>query len=344
VNTSFKEIITPRFLVCLFVFNTIAAASCGSENRPKPGRLSEGQLKVALVTPGSISDQAWNQRAYEGLLRIRDSLGAQVSHVETATPAQFEENFRAYGSQGFDIVFGHGSEFQDAALRVSSEFPNTVYITTGGNAAVGNAVGMEFAFEEGSYVAGMVAGALTKSNIVGCIGGTELPPVKRSFDAFSEGAKAINPKVRVLISYIGNWDDASGGREQSLAQIGRGADVIFGNADAAGLGIFRAARESKAVAVIGANADQAHVAPEVVIGSVVIDIPHAFLSVAREIQAGTFKSRVVSFGTQSDVVRWVYNPALETRVPPVARAQVESVTARIRAGTFAVRPGAARGP
>ena len=299
---------------------------------------------MALLTPGPISDQAWNQRAYEGLQRIRDSLGAQVSHVETATPAQFEENFRAYGAKGFDLVFGHGSEFQDAALRVSPEFPKTVYVTTGGNTAVGNAVGMEFAFEEGSYVAGLIAGAVTKSNTIGCIGGTELPPVKRSFDAFADGAKAVNPKVRVLVAYIGNWDDASAGREQAIAQIGRGADVIFGNADAAGLGIFQAARESKSVAVIGANADQAHVAPEVVIGSVVIDIPHAFLSVAREIQAGGFTPRVISFGTRSDVVRWVYNPALESRVPSSAHAQIESVTARIRAGTFSVRPKTARKP
>jgi basic membrane lipoprotein Med (substrate-binding protein (PBP1-ABC) superfamily) len=190
----------------------------------------------------------------------------------------------------------------------------------------------------------MVAGAVTKSNTIGCIGGTELPPVKRSFDAFAEGANAVNPKVRVLVAYIGNWDDASAGREQTIAQIGRGADVIFGNADAAGLGIFQAARESKSVAVIGANADQAHVAPEVVIGSVVIDIPHAFLSVAREIRAGGFTPRVISFGTRSDVVRWVYNPALESRVPSSVRAQVESVTASIRAGTFSVRPKPAREP
>ena len=326
----------------LFVFNIVALASCNSEKRASAQGSNPSQFRVALLTPGPISDQAWNQRAYEGLVRIRDSLGAEISHVEAATPAQFEENFRAYGAKGFDLVFGHGSEFQDAALRVSAEFPKTVYVTTGGNAAVGNAVGIEFAFEEGSYVAGMVAGALTKSNTIGCIGGTELPPVKRSFEAFVDGAKAVNPKVRVLIAYIGNWEDASAGREQAIAQIGRGADVIFGNADAAGLGIFQAVRESRSALVIGANADQAHVAPEAVIGSVVIDIPHAFLSVAREIRAGRFTPRVISFGTRSDVVRWVYNPALEHRVPPSAHAQVESVTAHIRDGTFSVRPRSAR--
>jgi basic membrane lipoprotein Med (substrate-binding protein (PBP1-ABC) superfamily) len=311
-----------------------AAAKTDSAAAKPAGRV----LRVALITPGPVSDQGWNGSAYDGLLRIKDSLGASVSHIETATPAEFEENFRAYGAQGYDLVFGHGSEFQDAAIRVGPEFPKTVFVTTGGNRAVGNVVGIEFAFEEGSYIAGMIAGAITKSNVVGCIGGTELPPVKRSFDAFADGARAVNAHIRVLTSYIGNWDDASAGKEQGLAQIGRGADVIFGNADAAGLGVFQAARESHGVRMIGANADQTHVAPELVIGSVVIDVPHAFLSVARELQAGTFTSRVISFGTKSDVVRWVDNPALAATVPAARRTQIDSVIARFKAGTFVLRP------
>src|SRR5207237_1589536 len=68
-------------------------------------------LRVALLTPGPIPDQSWNAGAYAGLMRIKDSLGAQVSHIQTKTPADFEENFRQYGAQGYDLVFGHGFEF-----------------------------------------------------------------------------------------------------------------------------------------------------------------------------------------------------------------------------------------
>ena len=89
----------------------------------------------------------------------------------------------------------------------------------------------------------------------------------------------------MLTSYIGNWDDVSAGREQALAQIGRNADVIFQNADAAGLGVFQAARETKKALVIGSNSDQNTVAPEITIASVVIDLPHAFLTVAREVKS-----------------------------------------------------------
>ena len=92
----------------------------------------------ALLTPGPISDQSWNAGAYEGLMRIRDSLGAQVSHIQTRTPADFEENFRQYGAQGYDLVIGHGFEFQDAAERVAGDHPETVFIVTSGNRVASN--------------------------------------------------------------------------------------------------------------------------------------------------------------------------------------------------------------
>src|SRR5262245_32306977 len=78
-------------------------------------------FRVALLTPGPISDRAWNGSAYEGLVALKDSLGAQISHVQTKTPAEFEENFRQYGAQGYDLVIGHGFEYQDAAVRVAPD-------------------------------------------------------------------------------------------------------------------------------------------------------------------------------------------------------------------------------
>lgn len=294
-------------------------------------------FKVALLTPGPISDQSWNGSAYEGLMRIKDSIpGAQVSHIQTKTPAEFEENFRQYGAAGYSLVIGHGFEFQDAAARVGPEFPKTIYITTGGNTVGANVAAMSFSFEEPSYLAGIVAGAMTKSGIVGCIGGTELPPVKAAFASFTAGVKSVNPKARVLISYIGNWEDASAGKEQALAQLGRGADIIFQDADAAGLGAFQAVREAKTAYVIGSNADQNAVAPEVTLGSVVIDVPHAFMVVAREVSSGQFKPRIVKLDMKLDVVRWTPNPALESRIPASAKHAVDSVRTRMLAGRFTI--------
>lgn len=320
------------------ILAALVIVACASpENRDSPDSASAavGGMRVALLTPGPISDQAWNGGAYAGLLRIRDSLGARVSHIQTKTPAEFDENFRLYGEQGYALVFGHGFEYQDAAERVAPSFPTTIYATTSGTRTGPNLAGLEFAFEDGAYLAGIVAGATTRTGTLGAIGGQEIPPVRRSFYAFEAGARSVNPAVKVLTSYVGNWDDASAGKEQALAQVARGADIIFQNADAAGLGIFQAARESKGVRVFGANSDQNTVAPEVVLGSVVIDLPHALLLVAREVQSGSFTPRVISLGMKTDVVKLVLNPTLRGTIPASALAAVDSVTKQMVAGRFA---------
>lgn len=334
----FKSQLWPRFLL----FSTVARVAvfvtlmgCRTESE-RPRTTSDSSFKVALLTPGPVSDQSWNAGAYQGLLRIRDSLGAHISNIETKTPAEFDENFRQYGSQGYSLVFGHGFEFQDAARRVAPEFPHTIFITTSGSTSGPNLAGMTFGFADASYLAGMLAGAMTRSNVIGVIGGTQLPPVVESFDAFERGARDVNPAVKIVSSYIGNWDDVSAGKEQAIAQFSRGADVVFQNADAAGLGVFQAARERKTVFVIGSNSDQNGVAPEITLGSVVIDLPLAFLTVAREVKAGSFKPRVVELGEASHVVKLVLNPALASSVPTAMHARIDSLQRRMLSGQFTV--------
>ena len=316
---------------CAIRFINIAAlylSACSGE--PRSGG-EESAFQVALLTPGPISDQAWNATAYQGLERIRDSLNASISHIQTKTPAEFEENFRQYGAKGYDLVIGHGFEFQDAARRVGPQFPKTLFATTGGEGAGPNVVALSFAFDEPSYLAGMAAAAITKTGVIGGIGGTELPPVKLGFEAFLAGARLVRPDITLLVAYIGNWDDASAGKEQALAQLSQKADVIYQNADAAGLGVFQAVRQAKGAWVIGSNADQNGLAPEVTLGSVVIDIPHAFLLLAGQAQTQAVQGPTIQFSTSSDVVRWVPNPSAPV-LPAKVLAQMDSVRAVFAAG------------
>lgn len=315
--------------------------ACGSKGRD--ANTSRNQLRVALLTPGPISDQSWNGGAYQGLLRIRDSLNAQISHIQTKTPAEFEENFRQYGAEGYDLVFGHGFEFQDAARAVAPAYPRTQYVVTSGNTSATNVSGMVFGFAEPSYLAGMIAGAMTHSNRIGLIGGTELPPVRESFQAFVQGVHAMNPGARVVTAYIGNWDDVSAGKEQALAQLASGADVIFQNADAAGLGVIQAVREASNAYVFGTNSNQNDIAPEVAIGSVAIDLPHAFLTVARQVHDHTFVPGLITLGMRQQVVDLILNPRLRSRIPSQARRAVDSTRALMMAGKFVIsEPSAAR--
>lgn len=325
-----------RFSTGIFTLCVAAGLACSKGDQPRAPAGATGEFKVALLTPGPISDHSWNAGAYEGLRRIHDSVGAQISHIQTKTPAEFEENFRQYGAQGYALVFGHGFEFQDAAKRVAPEFPRTIYVTTSGTTAGPNLAGMTFGFADASYLAGILAASMTKTNKVGVIGGTELPPVVESFRAFEKGAHEVNPAITIVTSYVGNWDDVGSGKEQALAQISQGVDVIFQNADAAGLGVFQAARDKKNVLIIGSNSNQNSVAPDVTLGSVVIDLPLAFLTVAKQVKSGTFKPGVLELGEQSHVVMLVLNPALTSRIPQAAQTRIDSLQQKMLAGEFKV--------
>ena len=338
MDKSLKNNVLDRFFQdrtirkALIINSALLSIACGGKSADSD---TDSAFRVALLTPGPISDQAWNGAAYTGLERIRDSLGASISHIQTKTPAEFDENFRQYGSQGYDLVIGHGFEFQEAARRVAPLYRKTRYATTGGEGLDSTVIALAFAFNEPAYLAGMAAAAVSKTGVIGVIGGTELPPVKAGFAGFTAGARAVRPDIQVLTSYVGNWDDASAAKEQALAQIARKVDVIWHNADAAGLGIFQAVRQSKGVWIIGANADQNTVAPEVTLGSVVIDVPRAFLLLARRVQSGETIEPTIQFRTASDVVRWVPNPSLAV-IPAATAARIDSVRTAIAAGTFSV--------
>jgi basic membrane lipoprotein Med (substrate-binding protein (PBP1-ABC) superfamily) len=285
-----------------------------------------------------VADAAWNSGAYAGLQQVHDSLGVSVSHVEARTPAEQDEALRSFAAQDFDLVFAHGFEFQDPAERVSAQYPKTIFIITSGSRAKGNVAPLIFRLEEASYLAGMVAGGLTKSNVLGFVGGIELPPIKAAYEGWVNGAKAVNSKIQSREVYLNSFDDAAAGREAALALIRAGADMLHHNADAAALGVFQAAKESAGVYVFGSNADQAGLAPARVVGSAVIDLPRALLLVAREVKAGTFKPKVESFGLSSGVIRYVANPKLDSLVPAAIKAKIAAAADSIAAGTLVPAP------
>ncbi|HEY9382347.1 MAG TPA: BMP family protein [Gemmatimonadales bacterium] len=295
-----------------------------------------GGFRVALITPGSIADAAWNSGAYAGLLQIRDSTGATISHVEARTPGEQIEALRTYATQGYNLVFGHGFEFQGPAERIGAEFPTTVFVVTSGErvSAAGNVVPMVFGIEEGTYLAGMAAGGMTRSNKLGFVGGMELPPIVRGYQGWLNGAKAVNPRVESRIAYLNTFDDVAAGREAALAMIRLGVDMLHHNADQAALGLFQAVKDSKGVYAFGANADQSALAPERVLGSVVIDLPKAFLAIAREVKEGRFIPRVETFGLGGGVLRYDPNPALDSLVPAALRARMQAARDSILAGTL----------
>ena len=297
-------------------------------------------FRAALLTAGPVSDAGWYAGAYEGMRMLHDSLGAEVSHQQTRTPAEFDEAFLSYASLGYDLIFAHGFEYQDAAIRAGERFPNTTFVVSGGGRVSANVVPLIFTLEEGSYLAGMVAAGMSATGVVGMVGGVAIPPVQGTFRAFEAGARAVRPDIRVLESFIGNWDDVGAAKEATVAQLRRGADVIIHNTDAASFGVFQAVREAveagDRVWAIGMNSDQNAVAPEVILGSAVIRIPQSFLETARAWQAGRLGGAPLYAGAKDDVVDFVLNPALVDGIPAALIQRMEEARARIRASQLEV--------
>ncbi|MEO8055378.1 MAG: BMP family protein, partial [Acidobacteriota bacterium] len=308
------------------------AACAAPKDTPKPPAPA---FTVALLTPGPISDAGWNAGAYEGLKAIEREMGAGISHVQVKSPSEFEEQFRAYAAKGTSLVFGHGFEFQDAAARVAKEYPRTVFVTTSGSRTAPNLAPIVFELEQAAYLCGLLAGRTTKSGKAGMVGGVELPSIKSTFLAFEGGFKAASPAGTATSVFTGSFEDVAGAKAASLALADRGADSLFQNADAAALGVFKAAEERK-IAAFGTNKDQNALSPSV-LASAVIDMPRAFLETAKRVKTGTFDGKPLRYGLGTGVVSFVLSPA--AAIPEPVRDELRAAEEKIRSGTLTVPRG-----
>ena len=331
-----------RFILIALLITDVAVLACAPADR-SDGRgfgSEEAPLRAALLTAGPVSDAGWYAGAYDGLLLLRDSLRAEISHQQTRTPAEFDEAFLSYASSGYDLIFAHGFEYQDAAIRAGRQFPNTTFIVSGGGRYSENVVPLIFELEEATYLAGMVAAEVSESGILGMVGGIEIPTVQGTFRAFEAGAQSINPNIRVLEAFIGDWDDVAAAKEAAIAQLRRGADVLIHNVDAASFGVFQAVREvvesgGRAWA-LGMNRDQNQIAPEVILGSAVIRIPQAFVEIALSWESGELGGEPVYAGAESEVVDFVVNPELAHVLSSDFITKMQEARARIRSGALEV--------
>ena len=296
------------------------------------------RMKVGLLTPGSVNDNGWNAIAYEGLQRIQLELGAEISHQETKTPSEFEEGFRSYGAKGFDLAFGHGFEFQDAALKAGRLYPKTVFITTSGSSVAPNVSPMVFQLEQATYLLGIIAARESKTGRAGVVGGIKLPSIASTFLAFREGAKSVNPKFEVKEIYTGNFDDAGAAKLATLSLINAGCDFIFHQANEAGRGVFQACSERK-VRCFGSNKNQNDLAPDVILASAVLDMPSAFVYMARTVRDHRFQPHVYWLGMREGIVSLAWNARLKGTISPRTIVEVARVQKQIREGTFQVPRG-----
>ena len=323
----------------------ILLASCsGSSSTPpaappdKAPPAPTSDFKAALVTPCPINDGGWGQNAYKGLKKIEGEMNAKVSNVVANSSQEFFDAARNYAADGYSVVFGHASEWYDPKLlEIAKANPNTIFIISGSeNATPPNVSGIRFVLEDATYVLGFLAGSMTKSNVVGCVGPEKIPVIGSTFETFEAGVKAANPNASVRIVWTENSKDVAKAKEMTLALISEKADFIFQNANNGGLGVFDALKQSKGVYGFGSNDDQSPSAPDAILASAVLDVPGAFISAAKKIKEQKFEPKTLFLGMPDGSVGVAFNEKLKAQIPADVLKKTEELIEKIKKGEVKV--------
>ena len=291
-------------------------------------------FKVGLLTQGSATESGWNRIAYNAIQTIGKELGAEISNVELdSNPASFEKAFRDYAARGFKMVIGHGFQFQDAALEVAEDYPDTAFLISSSVVYEGNVVGVNLSPQEPFFLIGALAAM--RGNKAGYIGGVEIPPIKFAAEGFKNGALYINPDFEVQVVMTGSWSDLALTKEAALSMIASGADFIVPNANVSAMGAFQAVAEAgKGLSAFGAFGNYTENAPGKILGNYTPDLARGYVSIAAEIRDGTFDpgSNIIFGLADETVVKFEFNEDAANPITEEEMAKLEEISAKIISG------------
>ncbi len=334
----------------LLVLFTLGVAACGDDDDGGGGGGSGDaasdnggggpeKVKTAVLLNGKADDQTWNTSMSDSVERVKDSAGLDVINtLESVTPADGARAMREVIEQGgAELVVLHASALDQATKEVAAEHPEVCYLQAFGTDKPGPSTTFYFDDASGAnYLAGMAAASVSKSGTIGVVGGVDLDEIVETVEAFENGAKKIKPNAKVLVTWVGDFEDPLKGKEAGLAQISRGADVLYAYGDGTGLGTVEAAKE-KNVPLIGAWFDQYELAPELMITSFVTDWAPILTQVADKVRsAGAEKCGLgvyVADLKNKGVLLAPYHD-YEDKLDPEVKTQIDEAQAAIIAGTL----------
>ncbi len=298
------------------------------------GEPSGEPIQVAMILTGYKNDAGWNQSAFEGLEMAQEEYGVVGAVSEAVAQPDYESTMRDYADQGFDLIICVGNELSDAALAVAPSFPDVKFAVMNGNSALEPNVGAyRFNTPEPGFLAGALAALYSTSGVVGDIGGTTQPHIQDSVNAFAEGAKYINPDIKVLTGFTETMTDIAKGKEMGMTFIEQGADVLSANANSCSLGVIDAAKE-KGLLHIGYISDQSDVAPGTVMVSVIQSNQFMIKAIIQSVVEGTFVPQLNLFGMNEGAV---YMTDYHDDAHPLTdeqRAKVDEIIAGIKDGAL----------
>jgi basic membrane protein A len=354
VKRSFRTILT---LFVVFAMATMVLGGCTTGTGTGTGTTTgttppAATFKAAMVTDiGGLGDKSFNDLSWAGLEKAKAELGIETKALSSKSMADYAPNLANLADAGYSPIFAVGFLMQDAVTKAATSTPGTnwggidIFVADPPK----NFVGLTFKENEAGYLAGVVAGLATKANfdsrlnsknIIGFVGGMEIPPVVKFQSGFIAGAKSVNPSVKVISLYAGKFDDVAKGKELGLSLIGDGADVVFAAAGQTGIGTFNACQESKKALFIGVDSDQFLTLTnpgDTILTSAVKKIDVAVFSVVKQAKEGAFPGgQNLSFGLKEDAVGIAPFHDFDAKVPQEIKSAVEKATADIKAGTVTV--------
>jgi basic membrane protein A len=295
---------------------------------------------------GGKDDRSFNAAAWQGVQRAAKDLPIVLRDIEPGTPNAIEPAMRAFAEKNFDLIIGVGFAQAPIMEQVAKDYPNIHFAIIDGVSNLPNVASLVFKEQEGSYLVGMLAAKTSQTGTIGFLGGMDIGLIHRFEKGYEEGAKAVNPNIRVIQNYVGvtdgAWNNPGKGKELSLAQIGKGADVIFTAAGNSGLGAFDAVEQQgkqngrATHFVIGVDSNQNMVKPGFVLTSMVKRVDNAVYNIVQEVFNHRFSPGLHVFGLDKDGVGYAMDENNQSLISSEAIQQVEEAKKKIIGGEIKV--------
>ncbi|MCF7949407.1 MAG: BMP family ABC transporter substrate-binding protein [Spirochaetia bacterium] len=316
----------------------------------QPEEQAEPFLASMATDVGGLGDKSFNDGAYQGLQKAEQELdNVEIKVIESKQQTDYIPNLTGLAEDGSDIVFAVGFLMESAVKEAATNMPDTYFagIDIGaGEDDPDNFQGILYKEEQAGYLAGIVAGMMTKehadktdklndANVVGVVLGMLIPPVEKYEVGFIQGVHSVNPDCKVLSVTSGSFTDQAKGKEAALAMIEQDADIIFHAAGLTGLGAIQAAKE-EGVLAIGVDVDQNNVAPETVLTSAEKKIPQSVFLSIKSAYEGNFQTGTKVYGLAQDAVGISDFHSFDDMVPQEVKDAVEQAKKDILAGDVTI--------
>lgn len=290
------------------------------------------KLTVAVVTDTPLHDQGYNQYSYLGIKRGAAKVGAKMVAIESSSPNDYQNNLTT-AAQEADFVLASEFTMADALQRIAEQNPSKKFAILDYSypKPQKNIQADVFAANESSYLGGIVAAGISKSHVIGFVGGVDSPVLEEFLAGFEAGALAQDPKVHVKVAWTGSFSDQQKGKEAAAAEIAQKADVIYEAAGSSGLGVFTAAKQAH-IWAIGVDQDQNHLAPKTIVTSVIKHVDVAAYDNVVAVQKGTWKPGVKVFDLKNHGVGLAPYHGLAKVVPAKVKRAVKRATKAIVSG------------